>query len=219
MIKAVAAAKHRPPHLAAGNRAKDRRIRWASRGASPRPRRSRFTAPSISTSVPASSAASSAARARPASRSRRWRCRFSRARDAQDIPVEDAPLVPIFDWRQIKRWGIDPVAAAAGFEHPILHADRVGSLSSVHHRNHRSWFPPSCWRSRDCWCSEPDDAGPKQTVLAREATIRASYDRIRQLAGRLINAQEAARADIARDLHDGVCQELAGVSFAVGQPQ
>jgi two-component system sensor histidine kinase UhpB len=33
---------------------------------------------------------------------------------------------------------------------------------------------------------------------------------------RLINAQEVARAGIARDLHDGVCQELAGVSIAVG---
>jgi hypothetical protein len=27
---------------------------------------------------------------------------------AQDIPIEDAPLVPTFDWRQIRRWGIDP---------------------------------------------------------------------------------------------------------------
>ena len=59
----------------------------------------------------------------------------------------------------------------------------------------------------------------EETVRAREATIRASYKRIRQLAGRLIKAQEATRADIARDLHDGVCQELAGVSIAVGQPQ
>ena len=56
----------------------------------------------------------------------------------------------------------------------------------------------------------------EETVIAREATIRTSYDRIRQLAGRLITAQETVRAGIARDLHDGVCQELAGVSIAVG---
>jgi len=35
------------------------------------------------------------------------------------------------------------------------------------------------------------------------------------MAGRLINAQEAARADIARDLHDDVCQQLVYVSMGV----
>jgi len=35
------------------------------------------------------------------------------------------------------------------------------------------------------------------------------------MAGRLINAQEAARADIARDLHDDVAQKLAYVSMGV----
>jgi two-component system sensor histidine kinase UhpB len=56
----------------------------------------------------------------------------------------------------------------------------------------------------------------EQTIQSREATLRTSYERIRQLTGRLINAQEAARAEIARELHDDVCQELAGVSMAVG---
>jgi signal transduction histidine kinase len=53
------------------------------------------------------------------------------------------------------------------------------------------------------------------TIRASEASLRASYERIRQLAGRLINAQEAARASIARDLHDDVCQRLAHVSLGV----
>ena len=54
------------------------------------------------------------------------------------------------------------------------------------------------------------------TIRAREASLRTSYDRIRQMAGRLINAQEAARAEIARDLHDDVCQKLTSVSIGVG---
>jgi signal transduction histidine kinase len=49
-----------------------------------------------------------------------------------------------------------------------------------------------------------------------EAALRLSYERIRQLAARLIGAQETARTRIARDLHDDVCQELASVSIAVG---
>ena len=53
------------------------------------------------------------------------------------------------------------------------------------------------------------------TIRAREASLRTSYERIRQMAGRLINAQEAARADIARDLHDDICQKLAYVSIGV----
>ena len=53
------------------------------------------------------------------------------------------------------------------------------------------------------------------TIRAREASLRTSYDRIRHMAGRLINAQEAARADIARDLHDDVSQKLAYVSIGV----
>ena len=35
------------------------------------------------------------------------------------------------------------------------------------------------------------------------------------MAGRLINAQEAARAHIARDLHDDICQQLVYVSMGV----
>jgi signal transduction histidine kinase len=39
----------------------------------------------------------------------------------------------------------------------------------------------------------------------------------RNLAGRLIESQEAERARIARDLHDDVCQEIAAISVDVSQ--
>ena len=82
-------------------------------------------------------------------------------RRPQDIPVEDAPLVPIFDWRQIKRWGIDPsrlpAHRASGSSRrrcgkPIVRTSSPSPSSSPH----------SCWRSPDCSCSAPGGAAPKR---------------------------------------------------------
>jgi signal transduction histidine kinase len=43
---------------------------------------------------------------------------------AQDIPIEDARLVPTFDWRQLQRWGIDerrlPPGSRVEFRTPTL---------------------------------------------------------------------------------------------------
>jgi two-component system sensor histidine kinase UhpB len=55
----------------------------------------------------------------------------------------------------------------------------------------------------------------EQSALEQEAELRASDGRARQLAGRLIAAEESERRRIARDLHDGLCQEIAGVSVAL----
>jgi signal transduction histidine kinase len=46
-------------------------------------------------------------------------------------------------------------------------------------------------------------------ISGSEAELRTSYDRIRDLGGRLIGAQEAERSRIARELHDDVSQEVA----------
>jgi two-component system sensor histidine kinase UhpB len=48
-----------------------------------------------------------------------------------------------------------------------------------------------------------------------EAALRASYQRIQDLAGRLITAQEAERTRIARELHDDINQQLASLSIAL----
>jgi signal transduction histidine kinase len=55
----------------------------------------------------------------------------------------------------------------------------------------------------------------ERAVLEREATLHASYDRIRRLTGGLIDAQESTRAAVARDLHDDVCQELVAIALGV----
>jgi signal transduction histidine kinase len=55
----------------------------------------------------------------------------------------------------------------------------------------------------------------EQMLRENEASLRTSYARIQDLAGRLITAQEAERSRIARDLHDDVNQQLAGFSIAL----
>jgi two-component system sensor histidine kinase UhpB len=54
-----------------------------------------------------------------------------------------------------------------------------------------------------------------EMLRENEAALRASYDRIQDLAGRLITAQEAERSRIAGELHDDVNQQLAGLSIAL----
>jgi signal transduction histidine kinase len=133
---------------------------------------------------------------------------------AQDIPIEAARIVPIFDWRQLRRWGID--------------VSRLPPGSDIRFRT------PTAWESyreyivgtvtvlaaqllliAGLLTQRARRQRAEETILIREATLRTSFERIRQLTGRLINAQEQARADIARDLHDDVCQDLVGVALAL----
>jgi signal transduction histidine kinase len=53
-------------------------------------------------------------------------------------------------------------------------------------------------------------------LALRESAIslEVSHREVQHLAGRLIEAQDAERARIARDLHDDVSQQLAGMSIA-----
>jgi PAS domain S-box-containing protein len=55
------------------------------------------------------------------------------------------------------------------------------------------------------------------TLLASEAALRQKHAEIQDLAGRLITAQEAERARIARELHDDVSQQLAAISIAISE--
>lgn len=132
----------------------------------------------------------------------------------EDLPVEDVLIVPTFDWRQLGRWGIDlsrlPPGSEIQFRPPTLWESYrrvvvatiavvaaqlvlIGALLTQRARRRRA----------------------EQTIRAREATLRTSYERIRQLAQHLINVQDRTRAEIAQDLHDDVCQRLAYVAIGV----
>jgi signal transduction histidine kinase len=53
----------------------------------------------------------------------------------------------------------------------------------------------------------------EERVRRSQAELRASYERIRDLGGRLLTAQDAERSHIARELHDDVSQQVALLSI------
>jgi PAS domain S-box-containing protein len=54
-----------------------------------------------------------------------------------------------------------------------------------------------------------------EAIRENEAMLLATNQQIQDLAGRLIAAQEVERARIARELHDDLSQELAGLAIAL----
>jgi signal transduction histidine kinase len=133
-----------------------------------------------------------------------------------DIPIEQAQLVAAIDWRQLRRWDID--------------ASRLPSDALVRFRNATTWesyrayivaivavIGAQLFLIGGLITQRARRRGAERALLARETTLRTSYERIRQLNGRLISAQEAARSDIARELHDDVCQELVGMTMVVSR--
>jgi PAS domain S-box-containing protein len=55
----------------------------------------------------------------------------------------------------------------------------------------------------------------EERIHTSQIALETSHREIQQLAGRLIEAQDAERARVARDLHDDVSQQLAGLSIAL----
>jgi PAS domain S-box-containing protein len=53
----------------------------------------------------------------------------------------------------------------------------------------------------------------EQTLLENQDELTRAYEQNQDLAGRLIHAQEAERQRIARDLHDDMSQQLAGLAI------
>ena len=132
----------------------------------------------------------------------------------EDIPVETIRLEPIFDWRQVQRWGIDSSKLPAGSvtQFRTLTAWKssrwaiVGAIVVFVSQLLLIRALPSHRANRRR--AERNDSG-------RERRRSCRYQRIRHMAGRLINAQERARAGLARDLHDDLCQKLVYVAMGV----
>jgi signal transduction histidine kinase len=118
------------------------------------------------------------------------------------IPVRElASTADMFDARQLARWRLDerrlPAGSIVRFREPglwdryrryiisgvaLLFAQTALIAGLLFHRARR-----------------------RRT----EADLRDSYERIRNLGGRLLSAQDAERAHLARELHDDIAQQMS----------
>lgn len=135
------------------------------------------------------------------------------------VPLEEHGR-PTYDWRELRRWGIDETRLAAGsvvqFRPPSVWDEYkgyiVGGISVVALQSMLigGLLVQRSRRRRTERALRESERHSRES----EAALRQSYEQNQHLAGRLISAQDAERARIARDLHDDVSQQLAGLSIA-----
>ena len=134
----------------------------------------------------------------------------------RNIPIEMPRLVTIVDWRQLRRWDIDPSRLPSGtdvrFRVPTMwESYRPYVIGAVTVVIAQLLLIAALFSQRERL------RRAEHVVRAREVKLQFSYDRIRQLNARIVTAQEVARAEIANELHDDVCQQLVAVSIGVGE--
>jgi len=140
-----------------------------------------------------------------------------RAGGSMALPIrETRAIVPMVNWRELKHWGISQAGVPA--DSVILNREPsaferyrwyiVGALSLI-------LFQAVMITALLAQRARRRLA--ESIIRAKEGGLRASYERIQDLAGRLIAAQEVERKRIARDLHDDLSQKLALLNLDIDQ--
>jgi len=109
---------------------------------------------------------------------------------------------PIYDWRELKRWGIPQ--------------SRLPPGSAVRFK------PPSLWDEHRVAVAATTSALLLQAVLIIALLVQRAHRRRAEqeaegLAGRLVTAHEDERRRLGRELHDDVTQRLAGLAIEAAE--
>jgi signal transduction histidine kinase len=105
---------------------------------------------------------------------------------------------PVYDWRELKRWGIEPRRLPAG--------------SSIRFQ------PPSLWDEHRVLITSALAAFMLQAglligLVRQRIRCRRAEEEAQALSGRLITAHEDERRWLARELHDDITQRLVGAAI------
>ena len=132
---------------------------------------------------------------------------------ADDIP----PIAPErtfnqVDWRELRRWGIAESRVPAGtfirFREPgIWDEYKVYILGAI------VLLVAQTALIAGLLVQGAHRRRAENEVRASQSALRQSYERIRDLGGRLLAAQESERSRIARELHDDISQQVALLSM------
>jgi signal transduction histidine kinase len=127
---------------------------------------------------------------------------------AEAIPVVELDTYrPTVDWRQLQRWGISEARLPTG--------------TTIRFRE------PGVWERYRFYIVGTSALLLLQTTLIAglliqrrrrrrtEESLRVSYQRNQDLAGRLITAQEMERRRIAREIHDDASQQVASLAISL----
>jgi signal transduction histidine kinase len=131
------------------------------------------------------------------------------------VPIrESQSIVRRANWRELRRWGLSEARLPAG---TVVLYKELGAWERYqsYFVGAISLFALQTLMIAALVAQRARRRRAEAVILANEGVLRASYERIRDLAGRLITAQEAERARIGRELHDGVSQEVTGLAIGL----
>jgi signal transduction histidine kinase len=126
----------------------------------------------------------------------------------QDIPIETEEVLPIIDWRQAQRWNIAPSRLPAGSQ-IVYREPSVLKRYPVYIVAATTVLLAQAALIAGLFFQRTKRREAEQQVRRSVADLRKSYERVRSLGSRLLNAQEGERSWIARELHDDIGQQLA----------